>query len=156
MKRPHLLILGAWLLQATAWFAPVVRFNEVSVSVPGWEAFLVSSFPLRTNADTYFSNWHSAVLSAVSVVTTVLFVTVSPWLVWRGSSALWRASAWTAAAFFVFNAHCYFLWWKDRSSLRPGYFMWWLSFGLLAIGLFDLAGWSRVNELAKTKTQAAA
>jgi hypothetical protein len=34
--------------------------------------------------------------------------------------------------------------------------MWWLSFGLLAIGLFDLAGWSRVNELAKTKTQAAA
>ena len=149
MKRPDLLILGAWLLQATAWFVPVVKLDKFSLSVPGWEAFLSTASELWLSGDTHFTSWYAAVLSAVSVTTTVVFLAASPWVVWRGSRAVQRTSAWIAAAFFVFNAHWFFLLGQDRSDLRSGYFLWWLSFGLLAISLFDLAGWSRVDQTAK-------
>ena len=80
MKRPNLLILGAWLLQATAWFVPVVKLDKFSLSVPGWEAFLSTASELWLSGDTHFTSWYAAVLSAVSVTTTVVFLAASPWV----------------------------------------------------------------------------
>ena len=42
--------------------------------------------------------------------------------------------------------HWYVLYGPDRSDLRIGYFLWWLSFAVLAVGLFDLAGLDRADE----------
>ena len=141
MRRPHLLISGAWLLHAAAWFLPAVRGiqgGEIDTTVPGWAAFLIASCAVRP-CDSSFDTWYGAVLAAVSVVTTVLFIFGSPWVVWRGSRSLRRASAWVTAAAFVTNAHWYVLWGPTRSDLGVGYYLWWLSFAVLAIGLFDLA-----------------
>ena len=93
-----------------------------------------------------FDTWYYAVLATVSSVTTLLFIFGSPWAVLRGSLSLWRATAWAAATAFVVNAHWYVLYGSDRSDLRIGYFLWWLSFVLLALGLFDLAGSHRADE----------
>lgn len=88
---------------------------------------------------------YDAVLATVSALTTVLFIFGSPWLWCAGSHSLGRASAWAAATAFIVNAHWYAFSGRDRSDLRIGYFLWWVSFLLLAIGLFDLAGRQRVG-----------
>jgi hypothetical protein len=103
----------------------------------------------------FFDNWHGAVLAAASVVTTVLFIVGSPWVVRRGTRRLSWASAWAAAAAFLINAHWYIL--RRFESwmvldLGIGYFLWWCSFALLAIGLFDLA--ARNNAAESPRSQA--
>jgi hypothetical protein len=149
MKRPHLLISGAWLLQAIAWFVPVVQGGVVLPDgLPGLEAFLMAASALMPHSETHFTSWYAAVLSAASAISTVLFIVASPLVVWRGWRWLRRASAWTAAIAFIVNIHWFVLFGSDRWDLRIGYYIWWLSFGLLALGLFDLA-WSQVDQPSK-------
>jgi hypothetical protein len=147
LRGPILLIRGAWLLHAAAWFLPVDRgATRFPRGLPGWEAFRVASSAVWPYHGGSFDTWYSAVLSTASAVTTLLFIFGSPWVVLRGSRSLQGASAWAAAIAFIVNAHWYVLYGSDRSDLRIGYFFWWLSFLLLAIGLFELAGHHRADE----------
>ncbi len=147
MKRPHLVILGAWLVHAAAWFLPVTKDGvTLPDGLPGWQAFRVAFTAVWPYETFNFDTWYTAVLATASAVTTLLFLFGSPWVVWRGSPSLSRASAWVAAVAFVLNVYWYFLFWSDRSDLRIGYFLWWLSFVFLAIGLFDLAGRDKTDE----------
>jgi hypothetical protein len=46
MRRPNLLISGAWLIQVVAWFLPANRGAQGDLLNPrvlGWEAFLLAS-----------------------------------------------------------------------------------------------------------------
>jgi len=140
MRRPHLLLLAAWLLQAIAWFLPVVKGEVVFPhGLPGWQAFRVAACAVWPYDDITIDKWYYAVLSTISAATTPLFVFGSPWVVSRGSSALRRASAWIAASAFILNAYWFVSFGADRKDLRTGYFLWWFSFVLLALGLFDLS-----------------
>jgi hypothetical protein len=91
------------------------------------------------SGDFHAEKWYYAVLSTLSGITTMLFILGSPWVVWRGSRLAQNACAWVAASAFVLNSHWYVLFSSDRKDLRLGYFIWWLSFGVLAIGLFDFS-----------------
>jgi hypothetical protein len=55
------------------------------------------------------------------------------------------------AAFFV-NCQWYVFYVPDRSDLGIGYFLWCASFGILAIGLFVLAGSNNGLESAQQKS----
>ncbi|HKV04279.1 MAG TPA: hypothetical protein VJO53_04130 [Candidatus Acidoferrales bacterium] len=141
MKRPYLLISGAWLIHAAAWFLPVVKGGvPFPHGLPGWEAFRVASSAVWPYEGVVIEAWYYAVLSTLSALTTLLFIVGSPWAVLRGSRSLQSVSAWAAAISFILNAHWYVLFGSDRSDLRIGYFLWWLSFIFLALGSFDLAG----------------
>ena len=105
--------------------------------MPGWAAFLYASCAVRWCAGVSFDTWYDAALSAISVVTTLLFIFGSPWVILRGSQSLRRAFAWVAATAFVINAHWYISFWSTKSDLGIGYYLWWLSFAVLATGLFD-------------------
>lgn len=158
MRRPHLLISAAWLLQGAAWFLPVVT-SVVGGSInpiTGWGAFLLSFTAFWPRTDTVFGTWYEAVLATGSVITTVLFIFGSPWVAVRGSRSVRRVSAWVAVAAFVLDSHWYVLLRPDGfvSRLGIGYFLWWFSFVLLAIGLFDLADGNHVAE--STHSRAAA
>jgi hypothetical protein len=138
LRRPHLLISGAWLLHAAAWFLPVVKDSvRLPEGLPGWQAFRLASCAVWPCDGVSFDTWYGVVLSTVSAVTTLLFIFGSPWVVARGSRPLWLASAAAAAIAFIANAHWFVLLESSRSDLRIGYFLWWLSFALLAVGLFD-------------------
>ncbi len=140
MRRPQLLISGAWLLHAVAWFLPVVK-GEVTFphGLPGWEAFRVAACAVWPYEGITIDKWYNVVLITVSAVTTPLFILGSVWVVSRGSRALHRASAWIATSAFIVNAHWYVLFGSERKDLRIGYFLWWLSFLFVALGLFDLS-----------------
>jgi hypothetical protein len=140
MRRPHILISGAWLLHSIAWFLPVVQ-GEVTFphGLPGWQAFRVAACAVWPYEGIKVDEWYYAVLSTISAVTTPLFIFGSVWVVSRGSRTLRRASAWVATSAFVLNAHWYVLFGSDRDDLRIGYFLWWFSFLFLALGLFDLS-----------------
>jgi hypothetical protein len=103
----------------------------------------------------FLGTGYEAVLSTLSVLTTLFFIVGSPWAVLRGTRSLRRVSAWVSAASFLFNAHWYIRLRPDGriSNLGVGYFLWWLSFAVLAIGLFELAG--RNNAAESTQRQAA-
>jgi len=154
MRRPQFVILAAWLLNATAWFLPVVtRVGGGAINpITGVEAFLIAA---RTAWPDTAGYDYDAVLAALSAFTTVFFIVVSPWAVFRGPRSLRRISAWVAAAAFLFNAHWYILLTPKGwiSGLGIGYFLWWLSFAVLAIGLFNLAG--RNDSAESTQRQAA-
>jgi hypothetical protein len=142
MKRPYLLIAGAWGIHAISWFLPAVRGSTGpgNAEVPGWEAFLfvaTSLWPDRLG--TYHPSYRTP-LVALSVLSTVLFVLASPWIVWRGSRRLQRASAWAAVAGFAINVQWYVISLSEKpgGGVGVGYFLWWWSFALLAVGLFDL------------------
>jgi hypothetical protein len=140
MWRPRLLIAGAWLFHAVAWFLPVVKEGVMlPQGLPGWQAFRVAASAVWPYEGFQIDEWYNAVLSTASAVTTVLFVFASVWAVLRGSRALRRAAAWTAASAFIVNSHWFIRFGSDRMDLRMGYFLWWFSFLLLAIGLFDLS-----------------
>jgi hypothetical protein len=141
MKRPYLLIAGAWGIHAISWFLPAVRggLGPRNASVSGWEAFLVTATSLLPDRGKPFDPSYQKLLVALSVLSTVLFVFASPWVIWRGSRRLRRASAWAAAAGFVINVQWYLVSLSDKPGVGIGYFLWWWSFALLAIGLFDLS-----------------
>jgi hypothetical protein len=140
MRRAHLLIAGAWLIQAAAWFLPVVQEGiTLPQGLPGWQAFRVAACAVWPYGDFHTDGWLNAVLSTVSALTTLLFVLGSAWVVVGGSRTLHRVSAWIAASAFIVNAHWFVSFGSDRMDLRVGYFLWWSSFVLLALGLFDLS-----------------
>jgi hypothetical protein len=141
MRRPQFLILAAWLLNGAAWFLPVVTSvggGAISPITGVW-AFLIAAGTAWPDSAGYD---HGALLAALSAFTTVFFIVASPWAVLRGTRSLRRISAWVAATAFLFNTHWYIRLTPNGwiSGLGIGYFLWWLSFAVLAIGLFDLAG----------------
>ena len=152
-RRALLVILGAWLLQVTAWFSPVVTgiWGGSINPIPGWTAFVASAVALRGDSG-FFGEWYVAALATAGAATTVFFIFGSPWIVFRGSPSLCRRFAWTVAAAFILNAHWYFLSRPNGfvSNLGTGYFLWWCSYLVLAIGLFDLASAADAIEPAKT------
>src|SRR5712672_2035497 len=106
MKRARLVISVAWLLQATAWFLPVVNEGvTLPQGLPGWQAFRVAACAVWPYEGFHIEEWYNPVLSTVSAVTTVLFILGSVWVVLRGSRTLQLASAWIAAFAFIVNAH---------------------------------------------------
>jgi len=142
--RPYLLISSAFLLQAAAWFLPVVTSvggGQVNPIV-GWQSFLIA---LSAAWGESFGAWYDNVLAILSVVTTLFFLG-SSWVVFRGTRSRRHACAWIATAFFLFNAHWYVRLDPNGwiSGLGIGYFLWWCSFALLAVGLFDLARGSQL------------
>jgi hypothetical protein len=140
MRKPYLLICGAWLIHAVGWFLPFhylqARFPHV---LPGWEAFRVMASPLWPYRGLHTDSWYYAILSTISAVTTPLFILGSVLVVLCGTPVVRRASAWVATFAFVVNAHWYVLLGSEREDLRIGYFLWWLSFLLAALGLFALS-----------------
>jgi hypothetical protein len=153
MKKPYLLILLAWLLNGAAWFLPAVTSvggGAISPITGVW-AFLIAARTAWPDSAGYYRD---ALLAALSVFTTVFFIVVSPWAVLRGTRSFRRISAWVAAAAFLFNTHWYIRLTPNGwiSGLGIGYFLWWLSFAVLAIGLFDLAGQNNAAESAPPRT----
>jgi hypothetical protein len=112
-----------------------VRFPH---GLPGWEAFRTALSPLGAYG-TAFSGI-GAVAAVLSAVTTVLFVVGSAWILRRGSNSVRRASAWIAVGSFALDAHWYFFYGRGDLGLLIGYFLCWISFLVMAVGLFDLAG----------------
>ena len=154
MTKRYVVIATAWLLHATSWFLPAIKGflgSRLDHSIPGWEVFLSQTCALRPCGAESADPWYGTAISVAGVVTTVLFVLASPWIVWRGSRRLRRAAAFVATAAFVVNCQWYVFYVPDRSDLGVGYFLWCSSFGLLAIGLFLLAGSN--NELESTQQQ---
>jgi hypothetical protein len=140
MRKPYLLISGAWLVHAVAWFLPVIKGGVTFPhGLPGWEAFRTAASPGWPYENTEFEAWYYAVLASISAVTTTLFIFGSVWVVLRGSRALWRVSAWVATVAFIVNSHWYVLFGSDRKDLRIGYFLWWFSFLFVGLGLFGLS-----------------
>lgn len=146
MKRQYLVIAMAWLLHAASWFLTAIKIFDVRVQ--GWEAFLQTVWALWPSSDATFESWYGRPISAISVISTPLFVLVSPWIVWRGSRKLRRAAAVVASGAFVVNSFWYVLYGSDRSSLGVGYFFWCTSFALMAIGLFWLSGKTNVADVS--------
>lgn len=153
MRRPQFLILAAWLLNGAAWCLPVVTSvagGAISPITGVWAFLIAARTAWPDNAGYYLD----ALLAALSVLTTVFFIVVSPWAILRGTRSLRRLSAWVAAGAFLFNTHWYIRLTPNGwiSGLGIGYFLWWLSFAVLAIGLFDLAGQNNVAESRPTHT----
>ena len=144
MRRAQLLIFGAWLTFAAAWFLPVitdsVRFPD---GLPGWVAFRAALSPVWPYEGAVFTGI-GAVAAVLSALTTIIFVAVfiaaAPWVLWRASNSVRRVWAWVAVGAFVLNAHWYFFYGRNDSGLMIGYFLWWFSFLVMAAGLFDLSG----------------
>jgi hypothetical protein len=143
MRRAHLLISAAWLMQGAAWFLPVVTsIGGLRIDpIPGWGAFLAASTAFWPHTDSLFSTWYESLFATASVGTTVFFFVGSTWALLRGSHSLRRGFGWAAAIAFLVNSHWYVrLSYDGLSGLGIGYFLWWWSFVMLAIGLLDLAG----------------
>ena len=143
MMKRYLVIATAWLLHLASWFFPAIKGflgSRLDQDIPGWEVFLAVTCALRPCGIASADPWYGTAIAASGAVTTVLFVLASPWIVWRGSRKLRRAAALVAAAAFVVNCQWYVSYVPVRSDLGVGYFLWCSSFGLLAIGLFFLAG----------------
>lgn len=136
MKKPTPLIVTAWVLHAAAWFLPAIKAHDFQAPMPGWKAFRYASCAILPCEGIHFQTVHHAVLSTMSVITTLFFVLWSPWAVLHGSRSLLRFSAWAATTAFVLNIHWIFIFGSERSELAIGFFLWWFSFLLLAIGLF--------------------
>lgn len=149
MNKARLVIAAAWLLHAASWFLPAIKTflgGTLDFGIPGWSVFLAETCALRPCEGTSVDPWYGTAISAIGVITTVLFVIVSPWIVWRGSNKLRRGAAVVASGAFVVNSLWYVFYVPDRSDLGIGYFFWCSSFALLAIGLFWLSGKSNVAD----------
>jgi hypothetical protein len=85
LKRAHLAIAFAWATHALAWFLPVAHSVFPFDAVPGWFAFGTALSPILSYQDFHANPWYDSVLSAVSAVTTLMFIVGSPLAVWRGS-----------------------------------------------------------------------
>ena len=122
------------MVHAVAWLLPVEKDGvTLPDGLPGWQAFEMAASEVNKGK---IDPWYFVVLSAISAVTTILFVLGAGWVVAIRSRILRRVSAWIAACAFIINAH--WVLWIGPDQLRVGYFLWWASFLLLAIGLFLL------------------
>lgn len=149
MTKRYLLIATAWLVHTAAWFLPAIKGflgSKLDHGIPGWSVFLAETCALRPCEGTSVDPWYGTAISAIGVVTTVLLVFGSPWIVWRASRRLRRAAAFVMAGAFAVNSQWYVFYVPDRSDLGVGYFLWCGSFALLAIGLFWLAGTGKDDE----------
>lgn len=149
MRRPYLLIALAWLLNASAWFLPAVTGldgGRIGPSIKGFEAFVMALCVVRPDNFVNFGVGYS-LLAILSVLTSLLFVLASPWVMLRGTRTIRRFSAWAAAVAFVLNTH----WNRWELSLGIGYFFWWFSFAVVAVGLFDLTGRHEAAEPRSTQ-----
>lgn len=149
MTKRYAVIATAWLLHAASWFLPAIKGflgSRLDHGIRGWEVFLSQTCALRPCGTESADPWYGTAISAAGVVTTLLFVLTSPWIVWRASRRVRLAAAFVASAAFVVNAQWYVFYVPVRSDLGVGYFLWCSSFGLLAIGLFFLAGSSNQPE----------
>jgi hypothetical protein len=156
MKKWYLAIATAWLLHTASWFLPAIKGflgSRLDRGISGWEVFLSQTCALLPCGVASDDPWYGTAISAAGVVTTVFFVLASPWIVWPGSRKLRRVAAFVAATAFVVNSQWYVFYVPVRSDLGVGYFLWCSSFGLLAIGLFFLAGSN--NEPASTQPRSA-
>ena len=154
MTKQYVVIATAWLLHAASWFLPAIKGflgSELDQGIPGWDVFLAATCALRPCGSASADPWYITAIAAAGAVTTVLFVLGSPWIVWRASRKLRRAAAFVAGVAFVVNSQWYVFFVPVRSDLGVGYFFWCSSFGLLAIGIFFLAGSD--NELESTQQQ---
>lgn len=154
MTKRYVVIATAWLLHTASWFLPAIKGflgSRLDHGIRGWEVFLAQTCALRPCGAESADQWYGTAISAAGVVTTVLFVLASPWIVWRASRRVRLAAAFVAIAAFVVNSQWYVFYVPDRSDLGVGYFLWCSSFGLLAIGLFFLAGSN--SELERTQPQ---
>lgn len=153
MRKPYLLISGAWLLHAVAWFLPVMK-DEVTFphGLPGWQAFRVAASAVWPYEGIQFDAWYFAVLSTISAVTTPLFIFGSPWVVLRGTRIVRRVSVWIATFAFIVNAYWFVFFGSDRKDLRIGYFLWWVSFLFVGLGLFAL-GRQRTEDSSEPSTK---
>jgi hypothetical protein len=138
VRRVNLLVLAAWVLHVVAWVLPVVKAQDIRGTIFGWKAFRLAACGVWPCEGVEFQGKIYAVLATISVITTVLFILCSLWILLSGSRTVQKSSAWFAAAAFVFNTHWIVIFGDQRSLLTIGYFLWWLSFLLLAIGLFRL------------------
>ena len=151
MRRPYLLIALAWLLNASAWFLPAVTGldgGKIGPTMKGFEAFVMALSAVQPDNFVNFGVGYS-LLAILSVLTSLLFVIASPWVILRGTRTIRRFAAWAAAVAFVLNTH----WNGWELGLGIGYFFWWSSFAVVAVGLFDLTGRNEAAEA--TPTQAA-
>jgi hypothetical protein len=151
MKR-YLVIATAWLLHAASWFLPAVRGflgSRLDHGIPGWMVFLSQTCALRPCGAKSADPWYGTAISVAGVLTTVLFVLASPWIVWRATRKLRRVAALVAAVAFVVNFQWFVFYVPVRSDLGVGYFLWCSSFGLLAIGLFYLSGSNDGHEFTR-------
>ena len=126
MAKRYVVIAAAWLLHATSWFLPAIKGflgSRLDHSIPVWEVFLSQTCALRPCGAESADPWYGTVISAAGVVTTVLFVLASPWIVWRASQRLRRAAAFVATAAFIVNSQWYVFYVPDRSDLGIGYFL---------------------------------
>ena len=101
MTKCYLVIASAWLLQAVSWFLPAIKGflgSRLDHDIPGWEVFLSQTCSLRPCGVASADPWYGTAISAAGVVTTVLFVLASPWIVWRASRKLRHAAAFVATA----------------------------------------------------------
>lgn len=152
MKRARVWILLAWLIHAVAWFVPVTT----DVGWDGWQppglfAFRMALMPFWPFLPGQYSyDWQSIFMN-LSAVSTIWFILVSPWVVWRGSRRMKLVNAWIAA-FFAVNNSCWLVLGSasDRASYRAGYYLWWASFAVLAAGLFALARQEKAKAVGTT------
>jgi hypothetical protein len=148
MRRSYLLIALAWLLNASAWFLPAVTGlygGKIGPTIDGVGAFVMAfSAVIPGNRDAGYYR----LLAIVSVLTSLLFVIGSPWVLLRGTPAIKRFSAWVAAIAFFFNAH----WYGWDLGLGIGYYFWWSSFAVLSVGFLDLTRRKDTAELTPTHT----
>jgi hypothetical protein len=151
MRKPNLIILLAWIAHVLSWFLPVLRAAGWHEQVRGWMAVRLAACGVWPCEGIEFQAVHHAVLSTISVLTTVTFL-CSPLVVARGSAKGVRFAAWVATVAFVFNTHWIIIFGPERSQLRIGYFLWWFSFLLLAIGFFTFHGkdsWSHSDRFVQ-------
>jgi len=156
MTKRYLVIATAWLFHTVSWFLPAVKGflgSKLDRGIPGWEVFLSQTCALRPCGVASADPWYGTAISALGVLTTILFVLGSPWIVWRASRNLRHVAAFVATGAFVVNCQWYVFYVPDRSDLGVGYYLWCSSFGLLAIGLFLLAASN--NGVKSTQQQAA-
>jgi len=143
MTKRYYVIATAWLLQTASWFLPAIKGflgSRLDHGIPGWQVFLSQTCALRSCGADSADPWYGTAISAAGVVTTLLFVLASPWIVWRASRRTRRTAGFLAGVAFVVNSQWYLFYVPVRSDLGVGYFLWCSSFCLLAIGLFILAG----------------
>jgi len=155
MTKRYLVIATAWLLHTASWFLPAVKGflgSRLDQGIPGWAVFLSQTCALRHCGVASADPWYGTAISVAGIVTTVLFVLGSPWIVWRASRKLRHSAAFVATAAFVVNCQWYVFYVPVRSDLGVGYFLWCASFALLAFGLFWLAGTSNRAKSAQQQS----
>ncbi len=88
MTKRYLVIAAAWSLHTASWFLPAIKGflgSRLDHGIPGWSVFLSQTCALRPCGVASADPWYGTAISAAGVLTTVLLVLASPWIVWRAS-----------------------------------------------------------------------